>query len=102
MNNNFNRIFYFMEWLFDGIGTEIISLLIGLAGGGAIGYRIGIRNKISQHQKGETRQNKYKLETLSMMEIQKAGDNAQQFQIQNLTIGIDENGLEKYTMKSIA
>lgn len=25
-----------------------------------------------------------------MMEIQKAGDNAQQFQIQNLTIGIDE------------
>lgn len=37
-----------------------------------------------------------------MMEIQKAGDNAQQFQIQNLTIGIDENGLEKYTMKSIA
>lgn len=41
-----------MEWIFDGIGTEIISLLIGLAGGGAIGYRIGIRNKIFQHQKG--------------------------------------------------
>ena len=51
MNNNFNGIFYFMEWIFDGIGTEIISLLIGLAGGGAIGYRIGIRNKIFQHQK---------------------------------------------------
>ena len=40
-----------MEWIFDGIGTEIISLLIGLAGGGAIGYRIGIRIFISQHQK---------------------------------------------------
>lgn len=52
MNNNFNGIFYFMEWIFDGIGTEIISLLIVLAGGGAIGYRIGIRNNISQHQKG--------------------------------------------------
>ena len=91
MNNNFNGIFYFMEWIFDGIGTEIISLLIGLAGGGAIGYRIGIRNKnFPTSKKGETRQNKYKLETLSMMEIQKAGDNAQQFQIQNLTIGIDE------------
>lgn len=51
-NSNFNDMFYFMEWIFDGIGTEIISLLIGLAGGGAIGYRIGIRNKISQHQKG--------------------------------------------------
>lgn len=53
MNNNFNGIFYFMEWIFDGIGTEIISLLIGLAGGGAIGYRIGIRNKIFPTSKRE-------------------------------------------------
>lgn len=42
-----------MEWIFDGIGTELFSLLIGLLGGGAIGYRIGIKNKISQHQKGK-------------------------------------------------
>lgn len=42
-----------MEWIFDGIGTELCSLLIGLFGGGAIGYRIGIKNKISQHQKGK-------------------------------------------------
>lgn len=41
-----------MEWIFDGIGTEIISLLIGLLGGGVIGYKVGIKNKISQRQKG--------------------------------------------------
>lgn len=40
-----------MEWVFDGIGTEIISLLAGFLGGGFIGYKIGIKNKISQRQK---------------------------------------------------
>lgn len=42
-----------MEWVFDGIGTEIISLIAGLLGGGFLGYRIGIKNNISQHQKGK-------------------------------------------------
>lgn len=42
-----------MEWIFDGIGTEMISLIIGLLGGGIIGYRIGIKSKISQCQKGK-------------------------------------------------
>lgn len=41
-----------MEWVFDGIGTELISLLIGGLLGGTIGYKIGINNKISQRQKG--------------------------------------------------
>lgn len=41
-----------MEWIFDGIGTEIISLIISFLGGGFIGYKIGIKNKISQRQKG--------------------------------------------------
>lgn len=41
-----------MEWVFDGIGTEIISLLAGFLGGSFIGYKIGIKNKISQRQKG--------------------------------------------------
>lgn len=53
-----------MVWIFDGIGTEIISLLLGLLGGGAIGYRIGVRNKVSQRQKG--------------------GNNAKQVQIGNI------------------
>lgn len=46
-----------MDWsvIFDGIGTEIISVIIGLiiggVGGGLIGYRIGIKNKVKQKQK---------------------------------------------------
>jgi len=40
-----------MEWFFSGIGTEIISALIGLLIGGIGGYKIGVRNKINQVQK---------------------------------------------------
>ena len=38
------------EWAFDGIGTEIISLLIGLIIGGITGYRFGIKNHNKQSQ----------------------------------------------------
>lgn len=46
-----------MEWLFDGIGTEIvsiiISLIIGVLSGGALGYKIGISKvNIKQKQNG--------------------------------------------------
>ena len=30
-----------IKWIFDGFGTEILSLIIGLATGGAIGYKVG-------------------------------------------------------------
>lgn len=40
-----------MEWFFSGIGTEIISALIGLLIGGIGVYKIGVRNKIKQVQK---------------------------------------------------
>jgi len=51
-----------MEWFFDGLGTAIITLIIGFIGGGTVGYRIGIK-------KTKTVQN------------QKARDNATQIQI---------------------
>ena len=58
------------QWLFDGIGTEIISIIVGLIvggiSGGAIGYHIGIKNKVKQ--------------------TQKAKDNASQIQIGNVNI----------------
>lgn len=57
-----------MEWVFDGIGTAIVTLIVGLLTGGAVGYRIGI-NKNSATQK------------------QKAGDDSSQIQI-----GRDYNG----------
>lgn len=39
-----------MEWIFDGIGSTIISFLLSFALGGTIGYQIGI-NKNNQKQK---------------------------------------------------
>jgi Na+/glutamate symporter len=56
-----------MEWVFNGLGTALIGLIIGVAGGGAVGYHIGIKKNIKQSQK--------------------AGDNSQQVQI-----GGDYNG----------
>lgn len=50
-----------LEWIFDGIGTELISLIVGAVFGGAAGYKIGSKNKIKQNQK--------------------AGDNSKQVQI---------------------
>lgn len=56
-----------MEWIFDGIGTAIISGLIGIVIGGGTGYYIGIHNNTKQEQK--------------------AGDNAKQTQIGQINNG---------------
>lgn len=50
-----------MECFFDGIGTELISLFVGCLTGGVIGYKIGIKNKISQHQKGRDNANQVQI-----------------------------------------
>ncbi|MFZ2559992.1 MAG: hypothetical protein WAW95_09255 [Lactococcus raffinolactis] len=44
-----------MEWIFSGIGTTIISLIVGLAVGGGVGYKIGISKKLKQVQKAGNR-----------------------------------------------
>lgn len=63
-----------LAWIFEGIGTELligaIGLLIGAAGGGAVGYRIGSKNKIKQKQK--------------------AGDNSNQIQIGSVNYNGDQ------------
>jgi hypothetical protein len=41
-----------IKWIFDGIGTAAITLLLGLLVGGTAGYKIGIRRTIKQSQKG--------------------------------------------------
>ena len=58
-----------MEWFFSGLGTAIITLIVGFIAGGTVGYRIGIKKKNTTKQK------------------QKARDNASQIQI-----GRDNNG----------
>ncbi len=48
-----------MEWLFDGLGTELVSMVIGLllgtGVGGIAGYKIGINKSVlKQNQKAGT------------------------------------------------
>lgn len=88
-----------MDWIFDGIGTEIIgiiiSLIVGALGGGAVGYKIGIKRTAKQKQiasddaeqkqelhMGESRvgKNSSKNKT-NIKQSQKAGNNAVQTQI---------------------
>lgn len=89
-----------MDWIFDGIGTEIIgiiiSLIIGALGGGAVGYKIGIKRTVKQKQiagdeakqkqelhTGESHANKKNLSKNKTIirQSQKAGNNAVQTQI---------------------
>ena len=58
-----------MEHLFDGLGTELLSLLISFLFGGGVGYFVGIKTKVSQKQK--------------------AGKNSKQTQIGHITINKD-------------
>lgn len=52
-----------MEWIFSGIGTAVITFIVGLIAGGSAGYKIGVNKKTTTKQK------------------QKAGDNSSQMQI---------------------
>lgn len=45
-----------MDWFFDGIGTLFVGLLIGGAGGSAIGYRVAVR-KVEQRQRSGNHSN---------------------------------------------
>ena len=40
-----------ISWLFDELGTQIITFLVGTITGGFCGYKIGIHNKTKQSQK---------------------------------------------------
>lgn len=65
-----------IQWIFDGIGTEVISLIVGLIVGGVSGYKIGVRNKANQKQR--------------------ARDHATQTQKGNITINNWKGGNKKY------
>ena len=45
-----------MEWFFDGIGTEIMSLIIGTILGGTVGYNIGSKSKLVQKKSNNSKQ----------------------------------------------
>ncbi len=50
-----------MNWLFEGLGTEILSIIIGLTVGGFGGYRIGINKSIRQNQKARNNANQVQI-----------------------------------------
>ena len=83
------------EWFFDGIGTEIVSAIIGLLAGGIGGFFIGRRTKTVQRQKaGNDAKQRQQAATCnlneekersrkqrdSIFQEQVAGDNAEQIQ----------------------
>ncbi len=85
-----------IEWFFDGLGTELISLIIGALFGGIVGFRIGKhKRKLSQvqkagmeseqYQKGsfsrKSRNSKSEDEISYLTQKQTAGDCSKQTQI---------------------
>lgn len=83
------------KWVFEGIGTEIISLIIGLVVGGIGGFAIGKRTKSKQMQtagdsskqkqtfsvdNGVIDNSKKNKETSTIVQKQKAGNNSEQVQ----------------------
>ena len=54
-----------ISWVFDGLGTEILSLIVSFISGGAIGYKIGIHNKVKQSQKAGNNSNQTQIGTIN-------------------------------------
>ena len=84
-----------LQWIFDGIGTEILSLIIGAIAGGLAGYKIGVNRSGKQKQTAK-RGAKQRQEMIiddkihdeskkpvnnNMTQNQKAGKNSEQVQI---------------------
>lgn len=90
-----------LQWIFDGIGTELISLAIGAIAGGLAGYRIGIKKNGKQIQKAKSgAKQKQKLiidgnqipegkndVKNSIRQTQRAGKNSEQVQIGRINDG---------------
>ncbi len=82
------------EWFFDGIGTELVSLIVGTLFGGIAGYNVGVRSKSRQCQKSGDNSNQYQSNAVvtsavgnnnskinsKVVQKQNAGNNATQMQ----------------------
>lgn len=87
------------EWIFDGVGTEIVGIIIGLAIGGTVVYKFWTKNKSKQKQTaGDNAKQCQEMEIETDMkesgktrnklqQLQKAGDNADQSQIGRINNG---------------
>ena len=84
-----------IQWIFSGIGTEILSLAIGAIVGGLVGYKIGISQSGKQKQRAGSnskQQQELKIKQGSqtgetktvkntIRQSQRAGKNSEQVQI---------------------
>lgn len=91
-----------MEWVFSGIGTEIVILVIGMVTSGVVGYKIGIKSNSKQVQKAKNEakqqqdivientecENTGRSINTSNKQIQKAGKGSSQTQIGRIKNGI--------------
>lgn len=50
-----------VEWVFSGIGTQLLYCLLSFIVGGVIGYKIGIHVKIKQSQKAGDHSNQIQI-----------------------------------------
>ena len=68
-----------MNWIFDGIGSQIVGIVIGLlfggAGGAFIGYRIGIKNKTKQLQKAKDNATQQQIGIINVINNDEGNDN---------------------------
>ena len=55
----------FVAWFFDGIGTEIALLVLGLLIGGGGGYFLGLKVKSRQYQKASNNSKQKQIITIS-------------------------------------
>ena len=42
-----------MDWFFDGLGTLLIGLLVGGAGGGIVGWRLTVQRTVQKQRAGD-------------------------------------------------
>lgn len=90
-----------LQWIFDGIGTELLSLAIGAIAGGLAGYKVGVKKSGKQIQKAKSGA-KQRQELIiddkitvgdksnvqkNIRQTQKAGKNAEQVQFGRINDG---------------
>lgn len=70
------------SWFFDGIGTEIIAIIVGLLLGGIVVYKVVIKSKSKQVQKAGNNSKQTQIyEVGSSSESQKTKANLNQKQV---------------------
>lgn len=56
-----------MDWIFDGLGTMLLGLVLGSAAGGSVGYRFGVKSVRQSQSAGK-----------NSRQVQVGGDSHQQ------------------------